>query len=139
MVGQRIVVDGDAHGLADARLGRPAFWRTITRAPVSVLQITCVSAPSSSTMITVAAIEPSGLSRSDSGRTPSTTSGPLPRTWSATAAGSGTEAPGKATQSVPRPPPPSASAVPLSTSIPSTRFMPGLPRKWATKALAGRA
>ena len=54
-------------------------------------------------------------------------------------AGSGTEAPGKATHSVPRPTPPSPSGAPLSTSIPSTRFMPGLPRKCATNALAGRA
>ena len=91
---------------------RPAPWRTITRAPVSVWQMTWVSAPSSSTMITVAAIDPSGLRRSASGRRPSTTSGPLPRTASATAAGSGTEAPAKATHSVPPPRrPPSTDAL----------------------------
>ena len=90
-------------------------------------------------MMTLAAITPSGLRRSASGRRPSTTSGPLPRTGSATSAGSGTEAPAKATHSVPRAPPPDAPGDPFSTSIPSTRFMPGLPRKWATNTLVGCA
>ena len=83
-------------------LAAAAPWRTMTRAPVSVWQMTCVSAPSSSTMITVAPMAPSSLRCSASGRRPSTTSGPEPRTASATAAGSGTDAPGKATLSVPR-------------------------------------
>ena len=94
-------------------------------------------------MMTVAAMEPIGARRSDSGRTPRITSGPAPRTRSPTSSGRETDAPGNVTAMLPcnmRPVPAAPMAAgAFSTSIPSTRFIPGLPKKRATKALAGQA
>ena len=91
-------------------------------------------------MMTLAAMAPPGSRRRFSGRRPSTTSGPAPRSGSPTSGGSGTDAAREGhAEHAPRAGALAASDGPLWTSIPSSRFMPGLPRKWATNALAGLA
>ena len=60
-------------GLGDGRPGRPASWRTTRRVPSASWQMTWVSAPSSSTMVTEASSGPGGRARRPSGRTPTVT------------------------------------------------------------------
>ena len=113
------------------------------RAPVSVWQMTCVSAPSSSTMTTRGADGPVVAQVQRLG--PQAEHDVGPRAADGVGHGGGQRHRGTGeghAQGAARAPSPASSpaaGAPLSTSIPSIRFMPGLPRKCATNALAGRA
>ena len=79
-------------------------------------------------MVTVACSDPSGSTRRCSGRSPAVTVRP--------AVATGTRAGGTA-----RRPPETVTPGPSRSwsMVPGTRFIPGLPRKRATKVLAGSA
>ncbi len=110
------------------------------RAPVSLWQMTCVSAPSSSTMTTVAPMTPVVAQVQRLGTQAEHDVGPRAAHGVGHLGGQRHRRAGEghAQRAV------SAGSLagpgaPLSTSIPSIRFMPGLPRKCATNELAGRA